>query len=253
MSVSRYAFDEALGTLGLGNFAGALPDKKTVRQAYSREAKIRRPDTDPQGFQEIRQAYELVLEGLADGFYDHAWRDDEDFQDSIPSGQPPAEPAPETSRSPVTRGSPGAPLPATLLSPLGIPELVTPPAQAGLDAAPDTNRPAGDAVPAGSSVPSSARFSAPFPAPAPASNWLDILHQEKEDLAARRNALFELLTAKPQDAAQLIAETHNLLQLPALDQLEHRIETFKLAQDPGRLASRRNPGLANPDRRRLRP
>ena len=156
----------------------------------------------------MRQAYETALEALADGIWDYGIHDEDESDDNDDDGhdehvddgnlseKPQA--APELQHKP----SPGSPVPAARLNPQDIPELQTPPARAELDL--PVARRDGDQQEAGGS---GAR-------PQATPGWLETLQREKEDLAARRNALFELLTATPQNAALLIQETHKLLQLP---------------------------------------
>lgn len=50
-------FDDALRELGVD----ADPGDDTVRRAYLRQLKTRKPETDPQGFARLREAYETVL------------------------------------------------------------------------------------------------------------------------------------------------------------------------------------------------
>jgi hypothetical protein len=53
--------DEALRELGID--AAATPEE--ARRAYLRGIKIRKPETDPEGFRRLREAYELLAEALA--------------------------------------------------------------------------------------------------------------------------------------------------------------------------------------------
>ncbi|MEB8678057.1 DnaJ domain-containing protein, partial [Cronobacter malonaticus] len=80
----------ALEILGLEPGA----DERAIKRAYARLLKGCRPDDDPQGFQELRDAYEAALErarrGVADGEDDEDG--DGDYQEFDVSGAqtPPA-------------------------------------------------------------------------------------------------------------------------------------------------------------------
>jgi hypothetical protein len=52
-------FDQAIAELGLE----ADADADTARRAYLRLIKVRKPETDPEGFQRAREAYEVVRGG----------------------------------------------------------------------------------------------------------------------------------------------------------------------------------------------
>jgi hypothetical protein len=54
-------FDEALRELGID--ASATPEE--ARRAYLRGIKVRKPETDPEGFRRLREAYEIVTGALA--------------------------------------------------------------------------------------------------------------------------------------------------------------------------------------------
>ncbi len=54
-------FEEALRNLGID--ASATPDD--IRRAYLRGIKVRKPETDPEGFRRLREAYELLTSTLA--------------------------------------------------------------------------------------------------------------------------------------------------------------------------------------------
>ncbi|WP_395737058.1 hypothetical protein [Prosthecobacter sp.] len=77
-------------------------DEKQVRSAYARLLKVRRPDQDPEGFHQLRTAYEMALQWLKTRSAAEAGEDDwlDDFA---------ADGGSEV--SPVTRASPSASLP----------------------------------------------------------------------------------------------------------------------------------------------
>ncbi|EKK3974474.1 J domain-containing protein [Cronobacter sakazakii] len=72
----------ALEILGLEPGA----DERAIKRAYARLLKVCRPDDDPQGFQQLRDAYETALEqarrGVADGENDVFGDDDEHDDDT---------------------------------------------------------------------------------------------------------------------------------------------------------------------------
>jgi len=56
-------FEEALGELGIT----AAADAQTARRAYLKLIKVRKPETDPEGFQRARRAYERITAQLDRG------------------------------------------------------------------------------------------------------------------------------------------------------------------------------------------
>lgn len=76
MPVFRDDFERALLDLHLK--PQPKPERSAVRRAYAQLAKTIRPDDDPNGFQSLRQSYEIALVGVDDGFYD----DYENYEES---------------------------------------------------------------------------------------------------------------------------------------------------------------------------
>ena len=74
-------FEEAYRVLGIEGAA----DATAVKRAYRRATLEHPPDTDPEGFQRIRAAYELLS--------DPAKRAGEMLRDPLPHAAPPAPPA----------------------------------------------------------------------------------------------------------------------------------------------------------------
>ncbi len=88
LPVFRDDFERALLDLHLQ--PQPKPERNAVRRAYAQLAKTIRPDDDPNGFQALRQSYEIALIGVDDGFYD----DDEDYEESNESHEVPSHEGP---------------------------------------------------------------------------------------------------------------------------------------------------------------
>ncbi|MEO7096502.1 MAG: J domain-containing protein, partial [Polyangiales bacterium] len=56
-------FEEALKVLAVDREA----DAETVRRAYARAVRLHKPERDPEGFQRVRAAYELVCSAAENG------------------------------------------------------------------------------------------------------------------------------------------------------------------------------------------
>ncbi len=106
-------FQEALDELGVGR--DASPDE--ARRAYLKLLKTRRPETDPQGFMRLREAYDLV-KGALDA-REAVRRRMEALAEGAAPAPPPAPSEEEAAPAPVAREepareepAPGAPAPA---------------------------------------------------------------------------------------------------------------------------------------------
>jgi hypothetical protein len=90
--------DEAFAELGINRDATA----DEARRAYLKLLKLRKPETDPQGFMRLREAYELAKERLDNSyFFFHA--------PSAVVERPPIEPEPEPEPEPSSELEPPAP------------------------------------------------------------------------------------------------------------------------------------------------
>jgi hypothetical protein len=90
-------------------------DEKQVRSAYARLLKVHRPDQDPEGFQQLRTAYQQALDWLQRRSSPEMddWDDDDDFAEEedvvdevVPEKPPPVVPA-------ASKPSPLPPLPSS--------------------------------------------------------------------------------------------------------------------------------------------
>jgi len=131
--------DEALSELGVDRAAGA----DGARRAYLRLLKTRKPETDPDGFMRLREAYELVKSDLA------FW---ESFHAAAASDlRPWAPPEPRRAEPPPKQEPKGAAIPVPEVAPVDppppAPPIEPPPPDEATaeDAAPEENAPEEDA------------------------------------------------------------------------------------------------------------